>query len=181
MYIQDVIGKILYIGIVAEKGRCYGRKWEKGYKECLRKHILALNDLQKCLLIANEEVVYHRLENFFEICKQNYEIGKFYDFSHMQVEEISIGEGKDNINLLMELLFNDLIKEVQKKFIRKKRIYNYLCALHNLPRVYLGKDKQTLCHIGQESITEQEAIEYAFGNMNIEMITKYQAYINLDI
>lgn len=30
MYKQDVIGELLYIGFVAEKGRCGGR-WKIGY------------------------------------------------------------------------------------------------------------------------------------------------------
>ena len=33
MNIQNVIGELLYIGIVAEKGRCYGVRWKFGYKK----------------------------------------------------------------------------------------------------------------------------------------------------
>ena len=53
-------------------------------------------------------------------------------------------------------------------------MYDLLCALHNLPRVYFGKDKETLCRLKQEAISEQDAIEYAFDNMNIDMKKKYQ-------
>lgn len=50
---QNVIGELLYIGIVAEKGRCYSRRWKLGYKKTLRTHVIALNELQKCLQVNN--------------------------------------------------------------------------------------------------------------------------------
>ena len=53
-------------------------------------------------------------------------------------------------------------------------MYDLLCALHNLPRVYFGKDKETLCRLKQEAISEQDAMEYAFDNMNADMKKKYQ-------
>ena len=53
MNIQDVIGELLYIGIVAEKGRCYKKVWRFGYKRILYKHVAALNELQKWTITAH--------------------------------------------------------------------------------------------------------------------------------
>lgn len=38
----------------------------------------------------------------------------------------------------------------------------------------MGKNKETLCRLKQEAISEQDATEYAFDNMNIDMKKKYQ-------
>ena len=57
MYTQDIIGELLYIGIVAEKGRCYGVRWRFGYRRILKRHIIALNELQKCLYLTDEKVL----------------------------------------------------------------------------------------------------------------------------
>ena len=37
MYIQNVVGELLYIGTVAEKNGSCGQ-WKVGYKKTLRKH-----------------------------------------------------------------------------------------------------------------------------------------------
>ena len=59
-------------------------------------------------------------------------------------------------------------------------MYDLLCALHNLPRVYLSKDKETLCELRQEPISEQDAIDYAFDNMNFDMKNKYRHLLLLN-
>lgn len=174
MNIQNVIGELLYIGIVAEKGRCYGIRWKFGYKKILRRHILALNELQKCLLLADEQLVNTVIEKFIALCNQNREIGKFYNFSDKEIGELHIGIDCIVVNQLMNQLFLDLITEIKKTFIKKRKVYDLLCALHNLPRVYLGKDNETLCGLMQEAISEQDAIEYSFDNMSLDMKKKYQ-------
>lgn len=174
MNIQSVIGELLYIGIVAEKGRCYERRWKLGYKKTLYKHIVALNELQKCLLLTDESIVNTVIEKFIAVCKENSEIGKFYNFSDKVTGELHVGINYIAVNHLINQLFLDLIIEMKKTCIRKRKVYGLLCALHNLPRVYLGKDKETLCGLMQEAISEQDAIEYAFDNMNADMKKKYQ-------
>ena len=174
MWIQDIIGELLYIGIVAEKGRCYGVRWKFGYKKTIKKHIIALNELQKCLQLDNKDVVRSTIENFIVLCEKNYEIGKFYNFSIKKLEKVDIGENYKKINLLIDKLFLDLLTELNKTYINKKKVYVLLCALHNLPRVYLGKNKKTLCNLNQEGISEQDAIKYSFSNMDSVMIKKYQ-------
>lgn len=174
MNIQNVIGELLYIGIIAEKGRCYGTRWKFGYKRTLRRHIIALNELQKCLQSHDEKVVYTVIEKFVEVCNENHEIGKFYNFSNKQIGEIYLGKSNKIVNQLINEIFLGLLTEIKKPCIRKRKVYDLLCVLHNLPRVYLGKDKETLCELKQEAISEQEAIEYAFDNMSSDMKKKYQ-------
>ena len=71
MYIQDIIGELLYIGLVAEKGRCYGVRWQFGYKRNLKKHILALNELQKCLKQKDEKQSHDTIKKFIVMCEAN--------------------------------------------------------------------------------------------------------------
>ena len=179
MNIQNVIGELLYIGLVAEKGRCYGRRWRFGYKRIIYKHVAALNELQKYLLLTDEKAVYAAIENFISVCKENSEIGKFYDFSNKEICDLQVGINSIVVNRLMDQLFLDLMIEIKKTYIQNRKVYDLLCALHNLPRVYLGKDKETLCGLKQEAISEQDAIEYAFDNMSIDMKKKYQHFLSL--
>lgn len=174
MYIQDIIGELLYIGIVAEKGRCYGVRWKFGYKKTLKKHIAALNQLQKCLQSGDEKVSHTIIKKFILVCEKDYEIGKFYQFSNKQIDEAIIGKNYQKINQLIDELFLDLLTEINKLCINKREVYDLLCTLHNLPRVYLGRNKETLCDLKQETISEQDAIKYAFSNMNPSMVKKYQ-------
>lgn len=174
MNIQNVIGELLYIGIVAEKGRCYGTRWKLGYKKVLRTHIVELNELQKCLQKNDEKEAKIVVEKFITTCDANYEIGKFYNFSSKQIEKMYVGKSSIIVNQLMDKIFVDLITEIKKPYIQKKKVYDLLCVLHNLPRVYLGKNKETLCELNQETISEQDALAYAFDNMSLEMKRKYR-------
>lgn len=177
MYIQDIIGELLYIGIVAEKGRCYGVRWKFGYKKILKTHIIALNELQKCLQLNDEKVSHITIKKFIIICKENYEIGKFYNISDKQIDEVKNGKNCEKVNRLMAELFYDLITEIEKTHIHKRKVYDLLCALHNLPRVYLGGDKETLCDFKQQAISEEDAIKYTVSNMNNSMRKKYQFFL----
>lgn len=173
MYVENVIGELLYIGLVAEKGRCYGGRWKVGYKKILRRHIIALNELQKCFYLKNESDIYTTIEDFIRICDDNYEIGKFYQFVNKSFKSMEWNKSYDKINEWINELFQDLLLEIRKPCISKKNVYVLLCALHNLPRVYLGKDKETLCELRQEAISEQDAVKYAIENMSSTMKKKY--------
>ena len=174
MNIQNIIGELLYIGIVAEKGRCYKKVWRFGYKRILYKHVAALNELQKCLSSSDEKLVKSVIEDFISLCNKNYEIGKFYNFSDKEIGELHIGINSRVVDQIMDGLFLDLITEIQKKFIQKRKVYDLLRALHNLPRVYLVNNRDTLCELMQNPISEQDAIKYAFDNMDLSMKNKYQ-------
>ena len=64
------------------------------------------------------------IENFIVLCEKNYEIGKFYNFSMKKLEKVDIGENYKKINLLIDKLFLDLLTELNKTYINKKR---YMC------------------------------------------------------
>lgn len=180
MNIQNVIGELLYIGIVAEKGRCYGIRWKFGYKKTLRSHIIALYELQKSLQLTDEQSVRTEIEKFIVMCNENYEIGKFYNLTEKKIGRLYIGVNNIVINQLMAQLFYDLIIAIKKTYINKRKVYDLLCALHNLPRVYLGKNKETLCDLRKEAISEQDAIKYTFNNMSLDMKKKYQDLMPLN-
>lgn len=180
MYMQDVIGELLYIGIVAEKGRCYGTHWKYGYKKTLFNHVVELYKLEQCLSSPNLDAI-SSINSFIKFCESNPEIGKFYNFSYCSIVKLEIREENDSfdkVNKLIKELFVDLIKEMNRMFIRKKEIYDFLSSLHNLLRIYLGFDKDTLCDLRQPAISEEDAVKYAFQNMNEMMKIKYQKYIN---
>lgn len=76
----------------------------------------------------------------------------------------------------MKRLFFDLVTEITKMRISKRKVYDLLCTLHNLPRVYLGKNNETLCELMLDAISEQDAIQYAFDNMSLEMKEIYHDF-----
>lgn len=177
MYKEAVVAELLYIGIVAEKGRCYRRIWKCGYKTTLKRHINALNKLQKCLVITNEKEIQTAVDKFIEVCKEDNEIGKLYVFEKYKVQNLQVRKHYENINKMIDDMFQQLLLELDKLLIDKRKIYNILCTLHNLPRVYLGNDEETLCNLGQKSITEEDALMFAIDNMDEQMKEKYSYYL----
>ncbi len=116
------------------------------------------------------------IQKFISICEKDHEIAKFYSFKDKPLEDFQDGTNNVFVNQLMSRLFMDLIVEINKTRIQKRRVYDLLCALHNLPRVYLGKNNETLCELMLEGILEQDAIEYAFNNMSLDMKEKYKQF-----
>ena len=173
MNIQNVIGELLSIGISAEKRRC--GLWDK---KTLRKHIMALNELQKCLQSNDVALAHIVLEKFITLCEEDYEIGKCYPFSNKRIGKMYSGENKERVNQLMDEIFLDLLTEIRKPFMRRKKVGYLLRVLHNLPDVYLGKNIETLCELNREGISEQDAIEYAFMNMDSDMVKKYHKFLS---
>lgn len=173
MQIQDAIGELLYIGIVAEKGRCFGKKWSLRYRKILKCHIKILSELLDSM-IKNHTEVDSTIAKFVEICDNNVEIGKFYKISddvknQLYEKSIKWERGKCNyykVDKLMQLIMKDLLGEVNKFIIKKQNIYYLLNVLHNLPRVYLGERKNSICELSQTGISEEDALLYTFQIMN---------------
>ena len=112
------------------------------------------------------------------LCEKYSEIGKFYNIS-LNIDAIQWDSQDNNyINVcqLMKKMLEDLKYEVSKIVINNNEVYSLLCSLHNLPRVFLGKDKKTLCKLNQHSITEEEALTYAYDNMNKGERIKYSIF-----
>lgn len=139
-------------------------RWKWGYKKILQKHIIALYELQSCLQLRDEHLVYKFIQKFFKICDENYEIGKFYSLYDKNIDGLYIGENDVLINKLMSELFDELLKEIHKMCIHKRKVYDLLCALHNLPRFYF--EKESLYKLGQCAISHNDAITYSLNNMN---------------
>ena len=185
MYTQDVIGELLYIGIVAEKGRCYGKMWNVRYRKILKSHIEILSELLNSMFKDKIEIN-ELMIKFIKVCSRNTEIGKFYKFSdsikkQLDSKEIDWKRGESNyieVDKLMILLMEELLGEVNKFILNNRRIYYLLNVLHNLPRVYLGKKKETMCRIRQNSISEKDALLYAFQNMNASDKERFSILLN---
>ncbi len=177
MYAQDIIGELLYIGIVAEKGRCYGQMWKRGYKNVLKTHLSKLYKLQKCLQMDNSKQIIVTINDFMLTCNEIKEIGRFYHFVNESIDRVCFGTNIPKVDMLMDDLFEELMREMNKIFLNKKRIYSLLNVMHNLPRVYLGEHKQTLCQYEHMEISEQLALEYAYANMEDEMKKKYYSIV----
>lgn len=177
MKMQDVIGELLYIGFGAEKGRCYKKWWGIQYRNTLTNHLKILQKLNNILLNGGD--VDDVLCEFIQLCKKNRDIGKFYNIS-LRAEDIEWGEEGDKfdtINRFMEAVLADILIELNRVFINKKTILSYLRIIHNLPRVYLGKNKKTLCNIHQPAISEKDALKFSYQNMNEQERLRYSVYL----
>lgn len=126
---QNIIAELLYIGIVAEKGRCYGVRWKYGYKKTLRKHIKALNLLQVSLQSDNIEKKKDALNSFINICNKNPKFGKFYNYAFQTLNDLQIEETNLVHHLktdkLLDTLFHDVLTECSKMIISPKKYTIY--------------------------------------------------------
>ena len=176
---QDVIGELLYIGLVAEKGRCSGQSWRLGYKKSLKRHIMLLRKFSEVLM--NERDADEVLQELVILCKKNHDIGKFYNISS-SIYDIRWEENETNfglINRFIRDILSDISCELNKLSVNKKKVYLYIRIAHNLPRVYLGKDKKTLCNIHQAAISESDAIQFSYQNMSEHERERYGDYLKL--
>ena len=78
------------------------------------------------------------------------------------------------INKLLEDVLFELDRGLKKD---KEKIGRLLFSLHNLPRVYLDKEAYTLCSLGQEGITVDNALEYSKMSMSKEMLSNYKSLL----
>lgn len=169
---QDVIGELLYIGFVAEKGRI-GGKWKIGYKRELHTHLLVLSRLIDAL--SDKTVNMNCLiKDFLRISGKYKCIRKSYPFSEemlsrIKKEDIIWEEDSNDYNeivILMQALITDALCEINRSFTNKKKVNYIIRSLHNLPKVYLGKGKETLCKLNQNNISIEDAMQYSYQNMD---------------
>lgn len=187
----SVFGELLYIGLVAEKGRCKSKGiWKYGYKRNLYIHMTMLCKICECI---QEETVSDKdsiiLREFLKFWKTESDIRRFYPIKPQALEELMLKEFEifeafdkkkynGSISRLMSAMIKDVLELLDKGiFVNKSKISMLLKALHNLPRYYLGRNIHTLCELSQPSIEYEEAIEYSLQNMDEEARQKYQVYI----
>lgn len=186
----SLFGELLYLGFVCEKGRCKSSGfWKLGYKRILHKHIVLLSKLIQCILVSevsdNDALI---LKKFIESIQTEKDIIKYYpinedtmkklqDSNYSIITSIDSDRCNNNINLLMNDITTEILELLDHKFfLNKKRIAMLIRAIHNLPRVYLGKGLHTLCNIEQPAIDYKAALEYSFNNMDEDTRQRYRKY-----
>lgn len=187
---NSVFGELLYIGLVFEKGRFKSRGlWKIKYIKNMKKHLKLLLKLAECI---KEEFRLEEDNNILKIIcdkiKCDNELKKYYPFAftfnELDLNDMMITSCKSEnkhieiINLIIKLLQDGLAELNMGLKKDKKKIGEIIFSLHNLPRVYLNKEGNTLCLLQQEGITVNEALEYSKLSMGEEMRLKYRQYLS---
>ena len=184
-------GELLYIGLNAEKGRAKSRGfWKTGYKASLIKH---MTFMRKIIIRMNISVFDENdrelMKEFLDICENEKSIAVFYNISQdikktlRSCEQLAFTSSTtdhfaNSLNALLLRLVDDLLESLKVKSIDKEKVFILVRALHNLPRFYLNEKSETLFNIRQSQITYEDAVKYAFDNMDNVSKEKYQRYIS---
>lgn len=174
---EKMICKILYIGIVAERGRCYKRIWNIGYKKTLKIHIKSLLEVSKLLNdTSNSRFV---IEKFLCTCCENKEIGKFYNaYNFRYIESIeNENYSYQNVNELIYVLLSEVANQLNKFIINKMKVYMLLNMLHNLPKVYFAQIKDESDGFKKMSMEVKDAMDYLMCNISPDIENKVKQYL----
>ena len=145
-----ILGEILYIGLVYEKTRCKSPGlWKRSYVRNLDKHIELLKKVAKCIQapfnIENDNML---LEEVLLEIQNDSNLRNYYPLKKsymLKTQGMIITECKAQNNIIIDFvirLLDDLLLELRKGFRKdKEKICKMIFSLHNLPRVYLNKDK----------------------------------------
>ncbi len=157
---EKMICKILYIGIVAKRGRCYKRIWNIGYKRTLKIHINSLLEVSKLLNYTSNSMLV--LEEFLCTCYKNKEIGKFYNAYNFIYNESVKNESYSyqKVNDIIYVLLLEVANQLNKFIVNKMKVYMFLNMLHNLPKVYFAEIKDDSDGFKKMSIEVKDAIDY---------------------
>lgn len=174
----SVYGEILYLGYSFEKGRCSIGRWKRKYRKEVYIHLIFLEKVLELMMEKNAKADEILLMTFRNFLKKQENIGKHYPLSLNgkkildKEKKLVYAENEDFsnelINFLMYEMTNDCLIEIKKTFVNKKRIKMLFRALHNLPRAYLRENSKIFCDINIPQISQNEAIEYSFANMDME-------------
>lgn len=160
MKTECALAELLYIGAVAEKGRCYGVRWTRKYKKILRLHIHEMRNI--CSLFSDMSDIDKVIGEFKTVCENEVEIGKFYPINRKDNYQWSDIQGEHTeILQLMEKIIDDAESELDKLIVNKYKVYLLLNGFHNLPRVFCDENEETLCNMKFKPVTDDEAKEYA--------------------
>ena len=186
-----ILGEILYIGLVFEKGRCNASGiWKRTYIQNLSKHIRLLKEVSECMKnsfqIVEDNILLKKVCNEIlddENLKKHYPFCGFEEVikSNEKIitecrEENKCNEIVDFINQLLGDILLELGKGIRKD---KQKIIKMIFSAHNLPRVYLSKDISTLCLMGRYGIGPEEALKYAKLSMDEGMMIKYNSFLKV--
>lgn len=188
---NNIYGEILYIGLVAEKGRVFSEMWKFNYRKTLKIHVA----IWQRILMRMSDTAYTKedeqlLRDFIELCKNRKDIGRCYNtliesFSEIEQKINTRIENVQNtkedtviINLMNELILEltELLKP--KLIVDRKKIHLTIRVLHNLPRFFLQNPQTYIYRLKNVASNFHDVIEYSFGNMNQEMKNRYIKYKN---
>lgn len=188
----SLFGELLYLGFVCEKGRCQRLNFLNfKYRKVLKKHISLLQMILKCILkpeLTKEDS--KTLSLFIKSIKNDKELSRYYPFNNENIlfiveekyeiiDSIDRNKNNENVNILMDLLITEIIELLCKNiFVNNNKIIMLIRAAHNLPRVYLGRNLNTLCELNLPQIDPSDAIDFAFLNMDEKTKDKYKKIIN---
>lgn len=201
LYMRDVImieknavfGELLYMGLVYEKGRCKSNGlWKHGYSKSLKKHINLLKEIVICMqneFEKEEDNIF--LRNIYNEVYCDNVLKKVYAFNESSdkliMKRFIITDCSDeNKHLDVIVLIHKLLEEVSLELDKglrkdKKKISRLLFSLHNLPRVFLNKEADTLYSLGNAGIEVDDAIRYARMSMDKELLCKYKKFFEIKI
>lgn len=183
---NNIYGELLYIGLVAEKGRVFHGIWKLNYRKTLRMHVAILQRIvirMSDSRYTNEDE--QLLREFIELCEKRKDLGEYYttlieSFSKIESHIPHLTENVDHtqedtviINLINDLLLEltELLKP--KLIINRKKVHLVIRVLHNLPRFFLKNPQTYIYGLKNVALKFHEAIEYSFGNMNQGMKNRY--------
>ncbi|MBP1903782.1 hypothetical protein J2Z32_000394 [Paenibacillus turicensis] len=186
---NNIYGEILYIGLVAEKGRVFNEIWKYNYRKTLKLHV----SMWQKILMRMCDTAYNNedeqlLREFFELCKKRKDIGKYYNTlieSFSEIEQIitTCTENVDNTHeeTVIISLMNDLFLELTellkpKLIVDRKKIHLVIRVLHNLPRFFLQNPQTYIYGLKNVASSFYDVIEYSFGNMDQDMKDRYFKY-----
>ena len=161
-------GEALYRLSVYEKGRCTTSKilWSKKYVTQLVNSINFMEELVQSL--SDENITSHDYEIVIK-CIENKEIFGFNKLllSKWQENNYALSSthnisSYNEVNQLMRDIIEQLkqsIKSLNKK--NKQKIWYLLQALHNLPKVYLNREHESIFDYTSSSITIDIALKCA--------------------
>ena len=174
--------QILDIGILYEKGRKKGKRWEIGERKRLLEESLFWQSLLE--FISNEENGIECSDQLFEalerLCKKykfpNYE--RVLEKKDELVSDNCIFERKKDEELKIQGLMKRLIGDMQKYLDvskDKEKVYKILMILHNLPKALHG---HKILNESGDSISYNDALLYAQGYMDEKMKEEYGKYFD---
>ncbi len=189
---SHLYGEILYIGLVAEKGRVFGQLWRSSYRKTLRIHIALWQKIIKRMIVSDyREEDEQLVMEFIELCKKRNEIGKYYktlidSFSELEQKVLICAEKvphsqeeKVIINFMNDLVI-ELTELLKPRMLgNRNKIYLTIRALHNLPRIFLSNSQAHIYGLNNVASTFHDVIEFSFSNMDQEMQNRFIKYKNI--
>lgn len=165
---QYFFGEALYILCNYEKGRCNFRKlwWGKKYINSLKDSISFMGEMVESLSIKSisprdYEIVQKIIEDktifrFNKLLLNQWKENS-YSLSSLQ-NPLSYDEVNELISSIIERL-NNAIQELDKK--SKQNIWYWLHALHNLSKIYLSSQRESVFGSLPPAISCTLALQYA--------------------